>query len=171
VVNTVCMGNIISNEKFDKKRHLYMTNGGTAVFISVLALAGSYLAQTNWEKAAVTWLASRDQTVLGIGCVCFDIDDLAWSQEPDEFKEQKCFLLRVIARAKSKEDWHLLDYNPPKVVGYLKCFEKMLRRYIIRYVEAKEWGWSSFKPEVIGEKCPKHGVLLHCFGCVVCNDR
>ena len=64
------MSNIIS---FDAKAvpeddSLAMSNGGTDVFINILALSGSVIAQTDSEKRLVVYLSEKDQ-IIGRGCV------------------------------------------------------------------------------------------------------
>lgn len=62
------MGNIISlNDKTPKSDWISMSNGLTSVFISVLGLSGSRLAQTDDEKRLIVWLLEKDQSAVGIG--------------------------------------------------------------------------------------------------------
>ncbi|MDE6728657.1 MAG: hypothetical protein K2J80_12080, partial [Oscillospiraceae bacterium] len=60
---------------------LKMSNGLTAVFIDVITLAGSRIAQTVDEKRLIVWLAEKDQSVVGIGTVGFDIREMPWNTE------------------------------------------------------------------------------------------
>ncbi|WP_411906880.1 hypothetical protein [Rhizobium mayense] len=50
----------------------------TDVFMEVLAIAASALAQARSEQAFASWIASRDQAVLGLGAVGFDIAEMPW---------------------------------------------------------------------------------------------
>jgi len=67
------MGNTISLPvKFnDVVEPISMSNGLTSVFIEVLVISGSILANTDREKELIIWLAQRDQSVVGIGTVGF----------------------------------------------------------------------------------------------------
>ena len=163
------MANVVSNNKVDPENFLQLSNGGMSVLIDVLSLAGTSLANSNWEKECITWIATHDQGVFGLGMVGFDIDDIAWSIDCEEFERQKSFLLKVFARAHSKEDWHILDYEPPYACEYLPKLGKLLESYKCQNVEMKEWDDKLF-PDIIGETCSKHGVFLHIGGCVLCND-
>ena len=105
------MSNIIS---FDDKDaldddSLVMSNGGTDVFINVLALSGSVIAKTESEKRLMVYLSEKDQ-IIGRGCVGFDIVEMPWDKET--FKEDKKFIIRVINAARNKTGWEKLDYSP-----------------------------------------------------------
>ena len=76
------MSNIIS---FDGKvvpddDSLVMSNGGTDVFINILALSGAAIARTESEKRLMVYLSEKDQ-VIGRGCVGFDIVEMPWDKE------------------------------------------------------------------------------------------
>ncbi len=71
--------------------------------------------------------------------VGFDIDDIVWSIDCEKFEQQKSFLLEVIARAHSKEDWHLLEYEPPYACEYLSKLEKLIKSYKCQHVKGKQW--------------------------------
>jgi hypothetical protein len=159
------MGNLITNNKAGDL-DLKLSNGGTSVLLSVLLLSGSDLAETEWEKELVTWLAGRDQNILGLGVVGFDIAEFAWSKA--DFPAQKAFLLKMIDLALTKHRWDALDYDPPYAQDYLRDFRKLVEAYLAEYVEQKEWDWW-LKPEEFA-KCPKHLVFMHEEGCTICND-
>lgn len=59
------------------------------MFIEVLVISGSILAGTNREKELIIWLAQRDQSVVGIGTVGFDIDEMPWTV--NSFASEKDF--------------------------------------------------------------------------------
>ena len=52
-----------------------MSNDGTDVFINILALSGSVIAQTENEKRLMVYLSEKDQ-IIGRGCVGFDIVEM-----------------------------------------------------------------------------------------------
>ena len=70
---------------------LQMSNGLTNVFINVLALSGSELAQTESEKRMIVYLSEKDQGIIGIGCVGFDIVEMPWNKK--HLKKIKSLLL------------------------------------------------------------------------------
>lgn len=168
------MGNRITNrrdysdeEYLDKS--LKMSNGLTSVFIAVLALNASHLARTDREIQFAIWLASRDQAVVGIGTVGFDLRDMPWSVA--HFEAEKGFLLRVIDAAKAKHLWERLDYEPREVwtLASLQKFRELIEDFTEAFIEAGE-----IEPDNEPgppEKCPIHHIYLHWAGCVICNDQ
>ncbi|MDE7281803.1 MAG: hypothetical protein K2N36_08720, partial [Ruminiclostridium sp.] len=104
------MSNIVWSGAGNDSECVRMSNGLTDVFINVLVLSGSNLAQTAEEKRLIVWLAEKDQSNAGIGTVGFDVCEMPWNIEA--FKETKTFLLNVIEGAKNKSGWELLEYTP-----------------------------------------------------------
>lgn len=155
---------------------LKMSSGLTAVFIDVMTLAGSRLAQTVDEKFLIVWLAENDQSVVGIGTVGFDIREMPWNTE--RFEENKRFMLKVIEAAGNRTDWDKLGYQPNEelLVPVLEKFAEMILRLSVKYVSPNALGeWimdiDSDDHVICGfPKCPKHGILLTCFGCHICNN-
>lgn len=153
-----------------------MSNGLTDVFINVLVLSGSRLAKNVDEKRLIVWLAEKDQSKVGMGTVGFDIREMPWSI--DRFEENRSFLLEVIGRAKDKTDWSKLDYSPNEKLLFpvLNGFSEMLSRLSVKDVAPdalSEWTADADPDDPIlcgFPKCAKHGVLLSCFGCQICNN-
>lgn len=152
-----------------------MSNGLTSVFIDVLTLAGSRIAQSEDEKRLIVWLAEKDQSVVGIGTVGFDIREMPWNTE--RFEENKRFILKVIEAAENKTDWDKLGYrtNEELIFPALKKFAELITQITVDNVDenaAKEWfgAAESGAPTLCGfPKCPKHGALLTLWGCLFCN--
>lgn len=157
-------------------RDLSMSNGLTNVFINVLVLSGSRLAKTVDEKRLIVWLAEKDQSKVGMGTVGFDIEEMPWNI--DCFEDNKQFLLDVIQSAKNKLGWETLEYHPNEKMLFpvLEKFSKMISRLEAKYILPNALGeWltaaDSDDPVICGfPKCEKHGVLMSCFGCQVCNN-
>lgn len=168
------MSNVISYD--NKNLDLIMSNGLTSVFISVLGLSGSIIATEDYQKNLIVFLLEKDQSKVGIGTVGFDISKMPWNKE--YFNLQKSFMLEVIDRAKSKVDWHVLDYTPNDIViDSLNQFQTMIESFSIEDINLEKvntWlsdtlnerkSWSIKYP-----KCEKHGVFNTYFGCHICND-
>lgn len=170
------MANIVWSGSENDSENIGMSNGLTDVFINVLVLSGSNLARTAEEKRLIVWLAEKDQSKVGMGTVGFDLCDMPWNKET--FEENRAFLLKVIEAAKNKAGWELLDYVPN---------EKLLFPCLDRFAQLiSKIGTDNIKPEALEEwlkaanpsdpvlagfpKCPKHGALLSCFGCQICNN-
>lgn len=152
---------------------IQMSNGLTSVFISVLTLSGAELAETHSEKGLIIWLAQRDQSVFGGGCVSFDVTEMCWTK--DHFDEQKAFLLKTIDGALSRSNWEKLDYQPREewVFTRLNDFKTLINEFRVEDLrENVESGILSFHSNIQRyDNCPIHGVYLHAEGCVVCNDK
>ena len=170
------MGNTISLDIC--KQNFSMSNGLTDVFISVLGLSGTRLAQNDIEKRMIVWLLEKDQSVVGSGTVGFDICEMPW--EEASFEELKCFLLNVIEKAKKKGEWEFLDYQPDDglLIPCLDQFYKLISIVDVSMIDraaAQEWLDDTMEspnnPIRCGyPQCQKHPVLLTEFGCYLCNN-
>ena len=171
------MSNIIA---FDSKNvpdtdSLQMSNGGTDVFINVLALSGAVLARTESEKRFMVYLSEKDQTV-GRGCVGFNIIEMPWDRET--FEEDKRFMIKVINGAKNRIGWEKLNYSPNKtfVLYYLDIFEKLISRMTVEEIREDSLNNWLFEAEATDPihcnfpRCKIHGIFLTCFGCQICNS-
>ncbi|MDN8592725.1 hypothetical protein Q0V21_28805 [Paenibacillus sp. 11B] len=158
---------------------LSMTNTLTAVFLEVIVISGSMTAKTNREKELIIWLAQRDQEVVGIGTVGFDIDELPWATE--NFIEEKEFLIEALDNAICGQVWSKLSYEPNKemVITCLEHFKKMIIAFEVNDVDEQqylEWIEDNDQDETptipVGyPKCDKHNILLSCHGCLICNNE
>jgi len=165
------MANRISNEQVGNESRLKMSNGATSVFVSLLSLATSRNAATEAQMLLSTCIASCDQSVFGLGMVGFDLADLPWTRDDEEFAKEKTFLVSSIERVVSGADWGELDYEPAvdRALHNQGIFLEMVNRFQLEHVQ--DFDPSRFRlPETIGEACEKHGVYLHIAGCVVCHD-
>ncbi len=148
---------------------IQMQNGLTDVFMEVLAIAGSALAQTRSEQAFASWIASRDQAVLGLGAVGFDIAEMPWHVAT--FAEDRNFLIRAITAAESKVGWEKLGYEP-KEDWLMPCLTRL--RTLVSAFGPHNIGasgtaiHSTFSESDLG-RCEKHGIIMHAYGCPVCN--
>ena len=142
-----------------------MSNSVTSAFISVLAIASTRLAVSPTQERLAAWLASRDQSVLGLGCVGFDLADLPWRTET--FPEDKAFLIAATAGAQNQLGWDVLGYTPHTAAFFAKLgeFRRLLEQLALADLLPSET--DDLAPFT---KCQKHGVYLHGAGCVVCND-
>lgn len=165
------MANSITNRNHDSTKYLSMQNGLTSVVLSLLALSGSALASNEREKDLIVWLASHDQAIFGRGVVGFDLSEIPWTVE--QFEAEKSFLLKVIGRAKSQQDWARLTYKPREdwVINALDKLYQMVAHLSEKDIDLQAaLSWQAEKPteRIV---CPKHNVLEHWYGCVVCNDE
>ena len=80
------MGNIISfdGNVSENDNSLSMSNGLTDVFLDYLLVSGSELAKTDSEKILIVFLAEKQQSVIGIGNVDFDIIEMPWQKSTFE---------------------------------------------------------------------------------------
>lgn len=169
------MGNIITFDKNDTEVSLSMSNSGTDVFLNVLLISGSPLAETVDQKRLLVFLAEKDQ-IVSKGCSGFDITELPLA--PDTFNEDKAFLISVINAAREQKNWALLDYTPNADIinRYLDKFEAMISAFTVHDINKTALqDWLSDKdsddPVNCGfPRCRKHGVFLSFFGCQICNS-
>ncbi len=171
------MSNIVS---FDGKvvpddDSLAMSNGGTDVFINILALSGSVIARTESEKRLMVYLSEKDQ-IIGRGCVGFDIVEMPWDKET--FEKDKKLIIQLINEARNKTGWERHDYSPNEelVSYYLDTFENLIKRMTvddIRENSLNHWLSESEEDDPVYcdfPRCKKHNTFLTCFGCQICNS-
>jgi hypothetical protein len=147
-----------------------MSNGTTAVFFDIVALAGSELARTPWQRKLVYWLIRHDQSRIGSGCAGFDVGDFGFT--PDDFDAQKRFALDLVDAAANKHGWERLPFEPDcdYVTYALSQFRSLVERLRVEHVApATPDHWCSDELPSLG-LCEVHRVFLHEAGCIVCND-
>ena len=93
-MNTICF------KDYADEDCLHIQNGSTSMLINILCLSGGRLAETESQKRLMVFLAEKNQSVVGIGNVGFNIVDMPWDRR--SFHEDKAFMLRVIEGAKNK---------------------------------------------------------------------
>lgn len=174
------MGNVISFNSTVSDDSLSMSNGLTDVLIDYLLISGSELAVSESEKRMIVFLAEKQQTVIGIGNVDFDITEMPW--QAFSFEADKAFLLKVIDYAHSlsfqKNIWDKLGYEPNREhIDYaLNGFETLIKRMTVNDIDEnnlQEWLSDSKQDDPVHcgyPKCHKHGVIMSCWGCKLCND-
>lgn len=174
------MGNTISMP--NGQRHLVesisMSNGLTSAFLELLVISGSIIAQSNRERELIIWLAQRDQAIVGIGTVGFDIYEMPWTFE--NFEEERNFISQTIISAINGVGWEHLNYESQQdwILERLEHFHQMINHFDKQYVNEihyKEWLEIDEDDDnlTIPEgypKCNKHLVYLSCHGCILCNN-
>lgn len=175
------MGNTISMPKNQRGivDSISMSNGLTSVLIEVLVISGSIIAESNRERELIIWLAQRDQSVVGIGTVGFDIDEMPWTL--DHFISEKEFLVRTITAATRGMGWDRLSYKPRKdwVIDKLDHFKTMIDAFNRQFISMNHYfEWSKIDEDDENPtipygypKCEKHLVYLSCHGCILCNNE
>lgn len=155
---------------------LCMSNGLTNVFINVLLLSGSQIAQTVEEKRLIVWLAEKDQSKVGTGNVGFDICEMPWNMQT--FEENRAFLLEVITAAENKIGWEYLGYVPNEELLFpcLKRFAELVSQMKQSNIQSNvldEWMLAAQEDDPVRcgfPICKKHNTLLTIFGCQICNN-
>jgi hypothetical protein len=165
------LGNLVTYKARPDLESIRMSNGLTSVFISVLSLASSALAESDRQRAFAAWFAAHDQGVFGLGIVGFDISRFPWS--PDSIADDRQFLLHVIEAARAKTGWDLLGYQP-REEWVLSCLDKlkaMVQAFVIEHAcgsESMVWPFGGRPSRFV--RCPAHRVYQHEHGCPLCND-
>ncbi|MEU2669557.1 hypothetical protein ABZ622_11895 [Streptomyces sp. NPDC007164] len=155
-------------------RDLSLSNGGTAVFVDVLMLVVSDLAESVWEYRFTTLLTLQDQSVMGRGVVGFDLEDIDWGRSPRERTAAKDFVLRMLDLALRRHRWDELGYDPPFAEGYLRQYREMVEAFDPADAGRHAGADSPFPgpEEATVAMCVRHRVLCapaHWEPCVFCN--
>ncbi|MFI6865393.1 hypothetical protein [Nocardia sp. NPDC050406] len=143
---------------------VYMTNGGTDVFCDVLALAGSPVARTPWQRHLV--LHFCDMARYARGMSGFDLAELPWTR--DHRREQD-FFLELVERAKRRIGWEKLHYTP--AVDYsLEAFAHMLTVFRASETVNADFGdWTVAPNPYYVDRCVRHGIFQGEFECRLCD--
>jgi hypothetical protein len=142
------MGSTFGWGRDDHEHVLSLSNGGTAVFLDVLALAACELAESDWERGFALMLCNAR---VGLGNDDFDLDDLPWS---DEAAVERWFLIRTIRLAAARFRWDALGYEPLHAEEYLAAYERLVFDYQPSGTPGATWPPASY------ERCDKHGLFL-----------
>ncbi|WP_148590086.1 hypothetical protein [Streptomyces sp. WAC01526] len=161
------MGNVFGGGE----QSLYLSNGGTEVFIDVLMLAVSDLADDVWDYRFAALLTLQDQTVMGRGAVGFDLQEIAWGATPRGRARSKDFVLRATALALSRHRWNELGYDPPFAQDYLYRFKAMVESFVDAPGDTPLAGGFPGPGERAMASCAAHRILSalpHWEGCFLC---
>ena len=164
------MGNLIVGKQHPTKLCVSMNNSSTEVVISLLSMAASDLSSTRSEMDLSVAISARDQSLLGQGCVGFDIRGLPWSRTEIEFNADKNYFSQVIGLASSGYGAERLKYEPglDLINPIFKDFNKLLEG--MEFEDVCEYEIDrTLIPEFPYEKCNKHVCYKHLEGCVICN--
>lgn len=148
---------------------LYLSNGGTEVFVEVLTLAVSALAEHPWEHRFAGMLAWRDQNVMGRGAVGFDLTDIDWGESGEERATAKAFVLRVPDLAAQRHRWDELGYEPPFADEYVRRFREIVAAFDPATATPRQ---DAFPDDGCVACCARHRVLSalpYWEGCVFCH--
>ncbi|MFF2652979.1 hypothetical protein [Streptomyces sp. NPDC058045] len=162
----------MGNEFGGGGRCLYLSNGGTEVFVEVLMLAVSDLAEDEWDHRFAALLSWQDQSVMGRGTVGFDLGDIDWGESPVERARSKEFVLRAITLALSRHRWDELGYQPPFAQDYLLQFRAMVESFTPADGSSSGSGFPSPEERAIAS-CARHRILSalpHWEGCIRCHQ-
>ncbi|MFG3256519.1 hypothetical protein [Streptomyces sp. NPDC048172] len=161
------MGNVFGAGE----RRMYLSNGGTEVFVDVLTLAASELAEEPWELRFAALLTWQNQDVMGRGNVGFDLDEIAWGATPGERARARDFVLRVTALALRRHRWDELGYEPPFAPRYLREFASMVAYFDPPDAPSPDDGFPSPDEGAVAS-CVRHRLLSalpHWDGCLFCT--
>lgn len=145
---------------------LGLSNGSMSVLMSVLVLAGSELARTEWEKRFVAWLARHDQSVFGLGMVSFDLADIPFTAE---WETERGFALRMTDLALEGFRFEDLDYDPPFVKAQLATLRTLIKAIGPEVVATSATKVFEDADQPI-ERCELHDVYAHGYGCILCGE-
>jgi len=159
------MANTIRSEH-SSEASVPLSNGAMAVLMSALVLAGSEVAQSDWERRFVAWLARRDQSIFGLGMVSFDLADIPWT---GDWRAERAFALRVIDLAHAGHRFVDLDYDAPFVQGQLEALRGLFEG-VNEAVVAASHGETFEDADLPVPRCELHDVIAHGHGCLLCGE-
>ncbi|MFF4605846.1 hypothetical protein ACFY12_24280 [Streptomyces sp. NPDC001339] len=163
------MGNIFKGGG----QSLYLSNGGTDVFVDVLMLAVSDLASDTWDYRFAALLTLQDQNVMGRGTVGFDLEEIDWGRNLTEQTRAKGFVLRAADLALHRCRWDELGYEPPFAHGYLRQFKTMVEAFDPA-TAVRHDGVFPRPSQAARASCVHHRILSaipHWEGCRFCTGR
>lgn len=167
------MANLISLSPGSEEK-MSLSNGYTDVLIQTLALAASSLASSLREKEMTVWLVQHDQSVLGSGMAGFSLSDIPWNKTA--FDSEKAFWLKTVDLALAETGWEKLGYTPGEHTPRILCdFKRMMEAFDLENINPEAGlKWREFAAAEYGSPmhfslCPRHGILLHWRGCILCN--
>jgi len=142
-----------------------MSNAATDVFFDVLALAGSAVAATSWQRHLT--LCFCDGERVSRGASGFDLADVPWTGDR---AVEKDFFLRMVDLAAARHGWDRLHYDPPHVRAHLLAYRRMLLAFTPQPVAGSWMGdWTAPpKPHEI-DLCGRHGVFRGEYECRLCD--
>ncbi|WP_330479619.1 hypothetical protein OG301_38410 [Streptomyces platensis] len=161
------MGNVFGGGE----QRLYLSNGGTEVFIDVLMLAVSELADDVWDYRFAALLTLQDQNVMGRGAVGFDLRDIAWGTTAQGRGRSKDFVLRATALALSRHRWSDLGDDLPFAQDYLLRFQAMVQSFEPADDTHDAEGFPGPEERAMAS-CTQHRILSalpHWDGCFLCT--
>lgn len=143
-----------------------MSNGLTDVFLDTLTLAGTALAESDHHRDLIVWFAAHDQTVFGRGMVGFDLVEIPITtvEKDREFLDMVCH-----GAASDRIGWEFLSYQPNNewLTRSLNEFVALLTGLQAGHVDTGDD--YRYTAPVGHPRCVRHPVLLHRFGCRLCN--
>lgn len=150
-----------------------MSNVTTSVFFETLCVSGSDLAEESFEKDLLIWFGQRDWTIIGMGVEGFDTDEIIWC--PENFDQQKSFILKIIDATFAKKNWLLLGYDPPEQIVFenLNLFREMIKSFTVNDISKnEEVEIFPFDEEINRyDRCEIHRVYKNFIGCIICNYK
>lgn len=153
------------------------SNGCLAVLLTVIGLSGSKIARSDCERNLIIWLMEKDQSIVGLGTVGFDIIEMPWKKQ--DFEGQKSYMLQVLDGVKKKIGWETLDYEPNEEIIFdrINSLQDMFHMIQINDINEKltdQWLGDAEICELVRDgypKCKKHGIYMSIWGCLACNDN
>ena len=153
------------------------SNGCLDVLLTVIGLSGSKIARSDCERNLIVWLMEKDQSIVGLGTVGFNITDMPWKKQC--FEEQKLFMFHVLDGVRDKIGWETLDYDPNeeiifKRIDTLHDMFQSIQNEDINEDLTDQWLEDAAICELIRggyPKCKKHGIYMSIWGCLACNDK
>ena len=151
---------------------LSLSNSLTFVIVARIAVAAARDARTPWGRSFAQWIATKDQTWYGLGCVGFGLSEIPWGITTERQNRRKAFIACLIRTAATPSVEALLPWRPAE--HRLPVQRRELERFAV-LVDGFRPGsgavrWHSAL-QMTDQLCPTHHIYQHVEGCMICRDR
>jgi len=169
------MGNSIVNSS--TKQIVAFSNSVTDALYSGILIEGSFLAKTNWQKRLLTFIAEKNQNVIGLGIVGIDLVKLEWNKT--DFIEQKEILRTVVNLSRVKKSYNQFIYQLKEEIANRKLIEieKLIDELSIDQITEDNFKFYTEPPQTQFKKCDIHKVYMNHLTverkhqCLICSNE
>lgn len=140
-----------------------------------LLIEGSLLAQSNWEKRMMVYLAEKNQKLVGLGIVGINLSELEW--EASTFNKQKEFLTKTVKSSIRNQSYNKYHFKLDVELAEQKLNEILELIENLKFEDTSDVKFSYFfePPDLIDQICGKHKTYLNYFDvpnidkCLICS--
>ena len=140
-----------------------------------ILIEGSLLAQSNWEKRLMVYLAEKNQKLVGLGVVGINLTELEWKKST--FTEQKDFLKEIVNSSMKNKSYNKYHFRLDDKLAKQKLSEilNLIEKLKLEDISDSKFRYFFEPPNVIDKICSKHKTYLNYFDvptvdkCLICS--